>query len=280
MKCSSCKNKSSEDQCPNKPLKGLIFCGKHARSKNARLWKDVNNLDFKAVKIQKIWKGYILRLWLKLSGPGVLDRKVCHNDEEICSLDDIKSVNPFDYFSFNEDGKIYAFDIRSITESNLFNINPTNPYNRQPLTIDTRQRMRKICIMRQRRKLSNLHDVTPKKLSDVIKCGWICVCQIIAENGFFDVPPEYFITMNRTQFVILITLIRNDILAWGAENKTRDMRKYKYAHWLKRILNEYNEGANSTRLSYVTSKILTTILNDFPEPYPICFIIMSAMHRL
>ena len=280
MKCSGCKNKTSDDQCPNKPLKGLIFCGKHARSKNVRLWKDVNNLDSKAIIIQKIWKGYNLRCWIKLSGPGVLDRKVCHNTEELYSFDDIKTVNPLDYFAFEEDGKVYGFDIRTITESNIFNVNPTNPYNRQLLSVDTRQRMRKICIRRQRRKMANLRDETPKLLVDIIKCGWVCVCQIIGENGFFDMPPEYFISMNRTQFVIFTTLIRNDILAWAAENKIRDNRKYRYAHWLKRILNEYNAGANSHRLSYLSSKVLTIILNDFPEPYPVCFIIMSAMHRL
>jgi hypothetical protein len=280
MKCAGCKNKTSEDQCPNKPLKGLIFCGKHARSKNVRVWKDVNNLDVKAVMIQKIWKGYNLRSWLKLAGPGVLNRKICHNAEELYSFDDIKSISPLDYFAFEEDSKIYAFDIRSITEANILNVNPTNPYNRQLLTNDTRQRMRKICIRRQRRKMPNLRDETPKLLGHIIRCSWVCVCQIIGENGFFDMSPEYFISMNRTQFVIFITLIRNDTLAWASENKRADTRKYRYAHWLKRILGEYNAGANAHRLSYLSSKVLTTILNDFPDPYAVCFIIMSAMHRL
>jgi hypothetical protein len=280
MKCASCKNKTSDEQCPSRPLKGLILCGKHARSRNVRMWKDVNNLDDKATIIQKIWRGYNLRMWLKLAGPGVLNRKVCHNDEEIFSFDKMTTINPLDYFAFEEDGKIYAFDVRSITEANIFNVNPTNPYNRQLLTIDTRQRMRKICIRRQRRNIANLHDLTPKKLIDIIRCGWICVCQIIGENGFFDMPPEYFITMNRTQYVIFVTLVRNDILAWAAEHKRIDSRRYKYAYWLKRILAEYNAGANSSRLSYLTSKVLSTILNDYPEPYAICFIIMSAMHRL
>jgi hypothetical protein len=82
MKCASCKNKKSNERCASKPLKGMVLCGKHAKSKNLRLWKNVNGLDDKARLIQKIWRGYSIRHWLKIAGPGVLNRAVCHNNEE------------------------------------------------------------------------------------------------------------------------------------------------------------------------------------------------------
>jgi hypothetical protein len=84
----------------------MILCGKHAKVKNLRLWKDVNNLDDKAVIIQKVWRGHSVRDWLRIAGPGVLNRSVCHNDEELVTMDEKKSVNPFDYFAFEEGGKV------------------------------------------------------------------------------------------------------------------------------------------------------------------------------
>jgi hypothetical protein len=279
MKCASCKNKTSEAQCENKIITGLIFCGKHARVKNPRLWKDVNDLDSKVTKIQALWRGYVMKNWMKLAGQGIFNRKICHNDEDVVTMDSKESIYPLDYFSFEEDRMIYCFDIRSLTELTINVINPTNPYTRKPLSTETRQRLRKLCIRRFRRKMINEHETKKRTLLDIVRCNWVYICQIIGENGFFDIPPEFFIAMNRTQLLAFTMLIRNDLNAWALEHK-KGSRRYVYSNWMKRILFEYSQGANPTRISYLISRILGTILNDYPEPYPICFIIMSAMHRL
>ena len=279
MKCASCKNKSSNVQCENNSLKGLIFCGKHARSKIPRLWKDVNSADDKVIKIQKIWRGYFIRNWIKLAGPGVLNRKICHNQESGVTMDNIKTIHPLNYFAFEEDRMVYCFDIRSLTELAVTVINPQNPYTRKPLTTDTRQKLRKICIWRYHKKISNEHETKRLTLLEIVRCSWIYICQIISENGFFDIPPEFFLAMNRSQLLSFSIMIRNDLDAWACEHK-KGSRRYNYARWFKNIINEHKRGANVGRLSYLNSRILGTILNDYPEQYPICFIIMSAMHRL
>ena len=89
MKCASCASKKTDRQCSFKVVAGTRFCAKHNRSKNFKLWIDESNETKPATTIQKIWKGYKLRKLLKLAGPGVLNRSVCHNDEELVS--DFKS---------------------------------------------------------------------------------------------------------------------------------------------------------------------------------------------
>ena len=280
MKCASCKNRNTDERCQSKPLRGLIFCGRHAIMKRPRIWKDIHQLDPKIIPVQKLWRGYILRKWLKLAGPGVLNRTICHNDEELVTMDDKKSVSPFDYFSFTENDKVYWFDIRSIVEASIFNMVPTNPYTRQELSIDTRQRMRKICMMRQRRKLINEHSQTERSINDVLKASWTYICQIIVENGFFDMSPLYFMSLNKTQLYVFVTMICIDMTALAAEHTSQESRRHKYVYWLRRLQKQHESEVHVFELSYFTAKILSTILNDLMEPYPMCFIIMSAMHRL
>ena len=281
MSCVSCKNQSSFDRCTNRPLKGLIFCGKHVKVKSPRIWKDVNNLDVKAVHIQKVWRGYSLRKWLVLAGPGVLKRSVCHNDEELVTLEDKQSVNPLDYFAFEENEKVYWFDIRSLSENCMTKVDPTNPYTREPISIETRRRLRALCVKRDRNKLENMHNARGSRTVDeIIHTTWINICQIIIENGFFEMSPLYFVSLNRPQLFIFISILRQDLIAWAAEHTNPKSRRYRYVFWMKRLIDEYSKGMDLPRVSYLTGRVLTAILNDVPNNYPICFIIMSALHRL
>lgn len=281
MKCGSCKNKRSDERCENKPLKGFLLCGKHIRCKNTRIWKDVNNLDCKAVLIQKIWRGYVIRHWLKNAGPGVLNRSVCHNDEELVTLDEKTDIHPLDYFSFEEKGKVYWFDVRSISENSMLKVEPLNPYTREPLTIETRKRLRQICFQRHRRHLDNIHDVTRKRTVDeIILSTWTHICQIMVENHFSDITPLYFTSLTKIRLSILNTIIQKDLVAWAAEHTSKQSRRHRYVFWMKRLLGEFSPEVSSKRLTFLTGLVLTTILNDCHNNYGICFIIMSALHRL
>jgi hypothetical protein len=278
--CASCKNKTSTERCSNKPLRGLILCGTHAKVKNPRLWKDANNVDEKVVRIQKVWRGYIIRQWLKLAGPGVLKRNICHNEEELVTFDDKKSVTPLDYFSFEEAGKVYWFDVRSILQNSIDRLVPLNPYTREPLTLETRRRLRKIAFLRDHRKLACLHNVSAKSADEMIRMAWTSVCQIIEENGFPEVNPMYFISLNRTQLYIFSSMLKQDLIAWAAEHTKPGSRRRKYVPWVNRLINEHLAETNTYMLSYITAKCILAILNDYPDPYSLCFIVMSALYRV
>ncbi|NBW58469.1 hypothetical protein EBR43_11995, partial [bacterium] len=67
---------------------------------------------------------------------------------------------------------------------------------RTPLTIETRQRLRKLTIKRIRSGLPILHTKQEKSYSEITAQSWITICQIIVENGFFDMSPNYFTFLN------------------------------------------------------------------------------------
>jgi len=281
MTCSSCKNKTSLERCPSQAIKGLLFCGKHAKARVKRLWAEENNGKKNASLIQKVWRGYFLRKRLKLAGEGVLNRKECHNTEELVTLDDKTKVHPLDYFSFQEADKIWWFDVRSLHHIMKRSIKPDNPYTRQPLSIETRRRLREVCRIRKKLRIENYHEApVPLAFPDVVNEKWLTVCQIIEENGFFDMNHLLFSSLNRSQLYVMLNLIKQDLVSFASEHPLGS-RRYQYVTWLKSVLTNFEKG-RSQRLqaSWATSRLLLSILYDCPENYTVCFIIISSVCRM
>jgi hypothetical protein len=269
------------EQCPSQAIKGLLFCGKHAKTKVKRLWADINNGKKNAILLQKIWRGYFLRKRLKLAGEGVLNRKDCHNTEELVTLDDKSKLHPLDYFSFREADKLYWFDVRSLYQIMKKSTKPDNPYTRQPLTIETRRRLRDVCRIRKRLGIDNYHDPPkPEHFADLVNEKWLTVCQIIEENGFFDMNHLLFSSLNRSQLYVMLNLIQQDLISFASEHPIGS-RRYKYITWLKSVLTNFEKGRTQrTQASWATSRLLLSILYDCPENYTVCFIIISSVCRM
>jgi hypothetical protein len=281
MTCSSCKNRTSLERCPSQAIKGLLFCGKHAKAKVKRLWADENNGKKNATLIQKVWRGYFLRKRLKLAGEGALTRKECHNTEELVTLDDKTKVHPLDYFSFQEADKIWWFDVRSLHHIMKKSIKPDNPYTRQPLSIDTRRRLREVCRIRRKLGIENYHEApVPLAFPDVVNEKWLTVCQIIEENGFFDMNHLLFSSLNRSQLYVMLNLIKQDLVSFASEHPLGS-RRYQYVTWLKSVLTNFEKGRSQRiQASWATSRLLLSILYDCPENYTVCFVIISAVCRM
>lgn len=280
--CASCKNKTSLDQCTFVALKGLQFCGKHIKAKDKRIWAVLNQNNGNVRLIQKNWRGYFIRNKLKLAGPGVLNRKDCHNDEELVTLDEKKDVHPLDYFSFTEADKVWWFDIRSLYQITRTNLRPLNPYTRQPLDIETRRRLRRLCQIRKRQDIFNLHaEPIYAQFSELVDLKWLELCQIVEENGFFDMNHLLFASLNKTQLYIFLNIIHVDLVAYAAEHKTPNSTRKKYIMWVKTLIGKFGKYKYaSLQASYNVARVLLSILNDCTDPYTVCFIIISSIVRL
>lgn len=279
--CASCKNRTSNERCSNIALTGLSLCGKHVRVRSPRLWHVVNNVESKITLISKIWRGYLVRKRIKIAGNGVIKRSLCHNSEELVSLEPISTVDVFDYFGFEENGKIYGFDIRTILDTMQRNLIPINPYTRQPLTISDRRRLREIYSYRVRHKLDTFYEHNTIRTTDLILTNrWTQLCQIIEENGFFNINPNTFLGLNKSQLYAFLVMIHNDLKTWAAEHKPPHSKRFLYVFWSNNVMKKYSSAQSVAEYSFFVSSILLSILYDSVEPYPICFIIMSALYRL
>ena len=269
--CISCKNKTSDERCRSYAIKGLAFCGRHAKAKVKRIWHTVNNVDPKVVKIQSVWRGYNLRLRLNKLGVGVLKRSLCHNEEELVTMDPISKIHPFVYFSFEEDGKVWAFEFNNICKIFMSSVLPLNPYTRTPLSYDTRRRLRWYARFMTRRK-DELYSVRVSK-ADTTVYRLNQLCQILAENGFHDFRPEYLEILTYEQASVMRSLI------WSMlKNRPKNSRWYRYVM----LFNNRNYMANYhplTRLISMIMCVLTDIWNPSDE-YEFCYLIIAAYYQL
>ena len=273
--CISCKNNTSDDRCPVKAIKGLVFCGRHAKSNSRRIWHDVHQVDTKVVKIQSVWRGFHLRNKLNKLGKGVLKRSLCHNEEELITMDPVSKIHPFSFFSFEEDGKVWAFEFNSLSKIFVSSPVPLNPYTRTPLTHETRRRLRWYCryLTKNDKDMYDLkltkYEIQPSRINQI--------CQILDENGFDDFRPEYLEVLTNEDASIMRTLILYMMID---ESKQRPptSRWHKYVSLFKS--KNYMSGYRPlTRLSSLITTILADTYNTSDE-YMLCFIIIAAYSQI
>ena len=265
--CTSCKNRTSEDRCTSKCIKGLDVCGIHAKSKTRRNWYVVNNLDKRVSKIQALWRGFFIRNLLKRAGPGVLNRRVCHNEEELITLEPVSRIHPLSYFAFEEAGKVWAFDITTLCKILIQNEVPLNPYTRTPLPHETRRRMRLYFYHNWPKSFKLMH-------TEVIPACLVLITQTLHENGFEDFRSEYLHTLSRQQTGVMKALMLNDMRALPTT-----IRRKGYCSLLNSRTFMLDHHYTVSLISLL-SIILRRVRSCPSEEYEICFLIMSALFRV
>jgi hypothetical protein len=278
--CGCCKNILSTLRCPHDALTGLRFCGKHSRSKNPKLWADVNNTEPKAILIQKIWRGYFIRNILRLSGPGVLKREVCSNTEELFTFDEKEKLYPLDYFAFEENGKIYWFDIRTMIQCMDNSTELKNPYTRQDMSSESRKRLHKLYIYRVRRKLSISHTELPfRTLDQILTHRFTHISHVLQAYDFFDVNPNTFMSLGPLKVRFYVMLLIEQFQEWSDEQKIANTQRRKFVNYLCNVAEKFH-NIDYGQYLYVLSSVLLFILYDSKDPFQPCFIIMSGIHRM
>ena len=114
---------------------------KKTGNKDILLFRVYNYLYFSlyAIKIQATFRGFLQRKLNKIRGPGFIHRSQCVNDSDFCTLEDIKEIEPNQFYSIQSNSKIYGFDICSLynyiknyQKEHKTKGLPSNPYDRQP----------------------------------------------------------------------------------------------------------------------------------------------------
>ena len=99
----------------------------------SRIYDFLLNSNY-ALIIQKIMRGYFVRLYHKLIGPAIYNREKCINSTDFLTLQNISSIPYNEFFSYMSNNSIWGFNILSIY--NLFtksNKPILNPYTREPI---------------------------------------------------------------------------------------------------------------------------------------------------
>ena len=121
-------------------------------------------------KIQKVWRKYLLNKIKKLRGPGYLNIKNCVNDTDFLTIDNLTEMPYNEFFSYESNNIIYAFNINSIYQLYINNSNNKqllNPYNRQPIPNMVKVNINKLITLSSffGEKIINLKQDKPLELS-------------------------------------------------------------------------------------------------------------------
>jgi hypothetical protein len=188
-----------------------------------------------------------------------------------------QSLHPFHYFAFEENGKVWWFDFRSIMGCMNRELNPVNPYTRQPLSVETRQRIRQIYRYRYYNRIQINHpNQGMRNATQQTEFYWMRICQILHENGFEDIHPNTFLSMHPYVLNILITLLTDEVSMW-AQQHPKTSRRYKYYRLLKKTRDLFLQFKSQ---SMQLGAVLISILVDMQNPYEFCFAFMSALYKL
>lgn len=156
--------------------------------------------SFFAIKIQKNYKRFLIKNYLKLFGPALFN-KDCINDTDFFTLENINKIRIPYFISYSDiNNKIWGFNIKSLY--NLFlksNSNTLNPYTREIINIDVYDniikiiKLSKIIYKEIDLKINEDNNINLKKK---IEFKVLELFQIIDNLGnYTDI--KWFLTLNR-----------------------------------------------------------------------------------
>ena len=273
--CASIKKKGSVEQCPTKALVGHTLCGRHARAKHVTLWSEFHkDRSQSLVRFQAIVRGWLVRRRLRYGGVGVLCRKNLANDEDLETCEEASKEDPFQYFAFEENGKVWWFHFPTLWKWCLRSSQPTNPYTKVALTSDTRKRLRAMWGYYQRYKLSRPEE--PSAFGERLVGRWNIICQLFADNGFGNIDPRMFLHMGKNQYAVIFRFLRDDMeMVYSKNNKTKD---FVVRHCNRMIHNAHLVQSNIYILNGAYT--LMSMLIYPKDPYILAFTVLSALYRV
>ena len=272
-RCAAVKRRGSTDPCSTSALRGHTLCGRHAKMKNPVLWVDANQCQASPiVKIQACIRGWLIRRRLSYSGLGVLCRKDLANDEDIITCSEKSRVHPMDFFSFEENGKVWWFDFASMWMWCMRNPSPTNPYTKVPITTEARKRLRTIWGYKRRHR-----EELPTESSDTeerLRHRAHILVQHFEDYGFVGVHPSFLLQVSKSEFVTLFVLLQRDI---ETVLPVTDPFRGRISVLCGSRSNPSYVSGNLYLLNCFSA--LLYIITLYKDPYVITFSILSAFHR-
>lgn len=244
---------------------GLQFCGKHAKVKNPIRWKETLDEARSVLIIQKVWRGYMIRNFLKLVGSGVLKRSLCHNDEELVTFEEKTRQYPMDYFSFEENGKLWWFGLQTAMKL-CQQETPSNPYTKEKLTLETRKRIHELMDICIYRKMPRMVETTHDKA--------ILLSQILEENLYEHVDYKYFEHISRINLIVFTQYLQTKF-----ELRSKSPQRRKHSFIMQSCLTrQFNMMAEHDFLVFQILSSLLYILRSLKNKFPVCFIILEALY--
>lgn len=176
------------------------------------------------IKIQKLFRGKILRKFMEFHGPAYKNKQLCTNNTDFITMEDLKDLKFYQFFSYKDnDNFIYGFDISSlyhlIFKSNKSVKNIHNPYNRNKIPEEVVKQVRFLLRISKMYKIPialEIEDISSSLSNEkVLELRCLNLFQTIDSLGNYS-DPKWFLSLNRNQLIKLVKEL-NDIWNYRAQ---------------------------------------------------------------
>ena len=172
-----------------------------------------NRNVYSIIMIQSLFRGWLVRKANSLRGPGLYNRSLCNNTEDVYLFEDITEIHPDDIFTMKDnDGFVYGFHIESIYKYIDINRDKpyiTNPYNKTVIPSETIMTIKKLYNYCKIIGIHNtIHNILPSEPKFVLRNKVISVFQKMDElNNYTDI--EWFMNLTNMELIKLIYGIKD-----------------------------------------------------------------------
>lgn len=167
-------------------------------------------LSHHIIKIQKVFRRFLVKIYTDLRGPGAKNRKICTNSDDFVSMEPIKEINFHQFISYKDvDAFVYGFDIKSLHNFLKTNNNNDvkNPYNRiiipEYVFKNIKILLRISSILKIQIQLNLEDDIINLPQEKAIELKVISLFQNIDALGNYS-NVNWFFSLNRTQLIIFL----------------------------------------------------------------------------
>lgn len=163
--------------------------------------------SFFCIKIQKVYRSYYIKKFIKMHGPSVFNKK-CLNERDFLTFEKIKDIPFYQLYTYKDkDNFVYGFDICTIYNMIKSDSYTKNPYNRNDLPKNTLINLKRIIRMTLRLGYpikTNIKDDT-ENLSEEkkLELDAISVFQIMDGMGFIT-DSNWLINLSRSRCIMYI----------------------------------------------------------------------------
>ena len=172
-----------------------------------------------AIKIQKIFRGMLVKKYKLVHGPAAMNRKICNNAHDFITMEPVEEINFHQFLSYKDlDGFIYGFDIISL--HNLFlkskdNDQIKNPYNRNIIPETAIKNIKSVIRLSRILKIHvNLHyedDSQNVSTEKSVELRTLALFQNIDALGNYS-NPQWFLSLDKNK---MIKMVRELIEIWN-----------------------------------------------------------------
>jgi hypothetical protein len=210
----------------NYNLTQLKFIAKTHKLKNGGNKKQIQTriyshlyLSSFIIKIQKVFRGFLVKTYKKLHGPAAFNRELCTNTDDFITMEPIKEIGFHQFISYKDvDGFIYGFEIISLYKLLLKSKDIEvirNPYNRSAISELVVKQLKSLIRISKIIKIHiNIHyenDVSSISNEKMVELKALALFQNIDSLGNYS-NPDWFLSLNRYQ---IINFIRNLFDIWS-----------------------------------------------------------------